>query len=209
MLTITPGGTPKAAVLVIHSWWGLTRSFREYGSALADAGYLVGLADLFDGRTAETEARAKALRAGPRRIPMYKTLGADIEALRAAVGPNRAQIGVVGFSMGGHWAVWLSQRPEYDVAATVLYYAVRAGDFSRCRSGNIAHFADHDAWVSASARRTMERAIGRSGCEYRAYDYPQTRHWFAESARPAEFDRRAAHLALDRDLGHLDRHLIR
>ncbi|MGB5559927.1 MAG: dienelactone hydrolase family protein [Paracoccaceae bacterium] len=208
METITPSGAPKGAVLVIHSWWGLTESFRKHGSILSDAGYLVGLADLFDGRTAETEAEARALRARHRRTPMYKTLGADISSLRVAVRSNKARIGVVGFSMGGHWAVWLSQRPEYNVAGTVLYYAARAGDFSNCRSGIMAHFADHDPWVNASARRNMERAIRKSGCEYRAYDYPETQHWFAESARPAEFDERAAHLALDRDLGHLERNLI-
>jgi len=208
METIGPGGVPKGAVLLIHSWWGLTASCRTYASVLSDAGYLVGLTDLFDGKTAETEAEAKALRAAPRRNPMYKTLGADIASLRAESGSIGTRLGVVGFSMGGHWAVWLSQRPEYNIAATVLYYAARAGDFSNCRSGIIAHFAEKDPWVSASARRTMERAIKKSGCAYTAFDYPQTQHWFAETARFAEFDECAAHLALDRDIGHLRQNLI-
>lgn len=208
MKAITPGGAPKGAVLVIHSWWGLTKSFREYGSALSDAGYLVGLADLFDGKAAQTEAEARALRARPRRTPMYQTLRADIASLRAAIGSNRTAIGVIGFSMGGHWAVWLSQRPEYNVSKTVLYYAARAGDFSNCRSGIIAHFAGNDPWVSAGARRNMEKAIHKSGCEYCAYDYPETKHWFAESGRSDEFDRSAAQLALDRDLSHLERDFV-
>ena len=208
METIRPSGVPKGAVLIIHSWWGLTNSFRTYGSELAAAGFIVGLADLFDGKTAETEAEAKALRAAPRRIPMYRTLGTDIASLRAEAGSNSTRLGLVGFSMGGHWAVWLSQRPEYNVVATVLYYAARGGDFSNCRSNIIAHFAEQDTWVSASARKTMERAIGKSGCAYRAHDYPQTQHWFAELARVAEFDERAARLALDRDLGHLEGNLI-
>ena len=67
METIAPDGAPKGAVLVIHSWWGLTTSFRTYASVLSEAGYLVGLTDLFDGKTAETEAQAKALRAARRR----------------------------------------------------------------------------------------------------------------------------------------------
>lgn len=208
METIAPSGAPRGAILVIHSWWGVTDSFPTYGSALSDAGYLVALADLFDGRTARTEAEARALRASPRRSPMYKTLGRDIASLRAALEAGETKIGVVGFSMGGHWAVWLAQRPEYDVAATILYYAARAGDFSTCRSGILAHFAEHDPWVSLSARRNMERAIQKSGCDYRAHDYPETRHWFAERSRPAEFDEIAAQLALDRDLGHLQRNLV-
>lgn len=207
METITPRKAPAGAVLVIHSWWGLTDSFREFGSSLADAGYLVGLADLFDGQIARTEAEARKLRARPRRTPMYKTLGADISSLRVRAGSKKVRIGTVGFSMGGHWAVWLSQRPEYNVAASVLYYAARAGSFANCKASIIAHFAERDRWVSASARRNMERALNKSGCEYEAYDYPGTQHWFAELARHAEFDGSAARLALRRDLLHFEKNL--
>lgn len=206
MEAIAPRNAPTGAILVIHSWWGLTASFRAYGSSLAKAGYLVGLADLFHGQVATTQAEARRLRALPRRTPMYKTLGADLAALRAMAGSDKVGVGTVGFSMGGHWAVWLSQRPEYDIAATVLYYAARAGDFSRCRAGITAHFAENDPWVSPSARKNMERAIHKSGCRYDAFDYPGTQHWFAEAARPTEFDAAAAKLALDRDLRHFQRH---
>lgn len=202
MEVISPRKAPAGAILIIHSWWGLTDSFREYGTHLAEAGYLVGLADLFGGQVAKTESEARELRALPRRTPMYKTLGADIAALRVMAGSNTVGIGTVGFSMGGHWAVWLSQRPRYDIAATVLYYAARAGDFSNCKAGIIAHFAERDPWVSVRARKGMERAIHNSGCDYKAFEHPGTQHWFAETGRPAEFDGSAAKLALERDLLH-------
>ncbi len=205
--TIIPSGMPSGAVLVIHSWWGLTDSFRTYGSYLANAGYIVGLTDLFDGQTAKTEARARKLRASSRRTPMYKTLGADIASLRSISGLDNDKTGIVGFSMGGHWAVWLSQRPEYDVVATVLYYAARAGDFTHCRASVLAHFAEQDTWVSTSARKNMERAVSTSACSYCAYDYPGTKHWFAETERTAEFNGIAARLALKRDLQHFDQQL--
>ena len=200
MEILAPNGTPSGAVLVIHSWWGLTDAFRSYGSSLTRAGYLTGLADLFDGEVAETEAEARALRAKPRKLPMYKSLSADIDALRSAAGSTTVKVGIVGFSMGGHWAVWLSQRPEYAIAATVLYYAARGGSFQSCRADILAHFAETDPWVSGSARKTMERAIGKSGCKYLSYDYPGTSHWFAETNRGIEYDRASATLALERDL---------
>ena len=202
MEMLKPAGDPIGTVLVIHSWWGLTASFRQYGAALAASGFLTGLADLFDGRVAETAAQAKALRARSRRIPMYKILAADIDALRRT-GGGGLKIGVVGFSMGGHWAVWLSQRPEYQIAATILYYAARGGSFERCQASILAHFADEDEWISPATRKTMERAIGKSGCHYESHDYPGTAHWFAESDRSAQFDALSAKQALGRDIGFL------
>lgn len=194
---------PRARVLVIHSWWGLTRSFRDYAERLADAGFAVGLSDLFDGRTARTEDEARRLRAMPRKLPMYRTLIADIHALMASGPAPATQVSLVGFSMGGHWAVWLSRQPELPVRSTVLYYAARGGDFSECRASILAHFAQDDPWVSASARRGMERALARAQCRYRAHDYPGTGHWFAEADRPEAYDKAAADLALERTIAHM------
>ena len=56
--------TPKAGkgpgVLVVHPWWGLNRTTRGYGAALAAEGFVVGLADLFEGETASTIEEAGA-----------------------------------------------------------------------------------------------------------------------------------------------------
>jgi carboxymethylenebutenolidase len=194
------GGAP--AVLVIHSWWGLTASFTRFGEALADEGFVVGLADLFGGRTASDPEEARRLRRSRRAEPMYRTLIRNIDELRAAAG-TEADIGVAGFSMGGHWAVWLSQRPDLPIAATVIYYATRAGSFADSHAGFIAHFAEDDPWVKPAARRRMETAIAAGGCDYRAFDYPGTGHWFAESDRDRDHVPEAAALAFERTTAHL------
>lgn len=191
-------------MLVVHSWWGLTPSFVDFGEALAARGFVVGLADLFDGRTASRPADAQKLRREPRAEPMYRTLIRNIGELRADGAVDGKTIGVVGFSMGGHWAVWLAQRPELPIAATVLYYAVRAGDFGASRSAFRAHFAETDDCVRPAARRRMEAAIAKAGRPYTAFDYPGTGHWFAESDRPGDHDADAAALALERTAGFLE-----
>lgn len=198
-LFFEPPAASGAGMLVIHSWWGQTPGFRTYGAAQAARGFHVAVADLFDGQTATTEASARALRARPRRTPMYRCLEADLSALRQ----RAARLGVVGFSMGGHWAVWLAQRPRYDLGATVLYYAARAGDFSHSRSKVLAHFAQSDPWVSHAARRRMRAAIRDSGRPLTEHEYPGTGHWFAESDPPGVGAPEAAALAFERSVAFL------
>lgn len=192
-------GTP---VLIVHSWWGLTASFIDFADRLADQGFVVGCADLYHGEIATTEADARRLRQLKRSQPTYKVLRHCLRLLSSDRRSTSPVPAVIGFSMGAHWAVWLAQHPDPAVGAAVLFYGARGGDFSNATAPLLAHFADGDDFVPASARSRMERAIGRQGLRYTAFEYPGTGHWFAESAHPA-FDRVAAELALERTVSFL------
>lgn len=184
-------------VLILHSWWGLTASFVRFADQLAEDGHLAGCVDLFGGAIATTDAHARRLRSAKRTEPIYRSLQQSLVALAHHPRANGAAPAIVGFSMGGHWAVWVAQHPPPPVAGVVLYYAARGGDFTRASAPVLAHFADRDPFVSATARRSMERAIARQGVPYTAHDYPGTGHWFAESDQEG-FDPVAAADAYER-----------
>jgi carboxymethylenebutenolidase len=202
MYLAKPDASDGPGVLVLHSWWGLNGFFRDVCDRLAAEGFVALGVDLYDGRVATTIPEAKALRAevgASRREPAYRSLMRMIGDLRSEA---PGHIALLGFSMGGHWAYWLSQRPELGVTKTVTFYAARDGDYATSRSAFLAHFAETDDWVSSAGIRKLDRSLTGAGREHTFHTYEGTGHWFFEADRP-EYDPDAAALAWKRTLAFL------
>lgn len=207
-IALPPSGK-GAAVLVLHAWWGLNDFFKGFCDRLAAEGFVVFAPDLYDHQVASTIAEAKRLRAKPRREPTDKTL---IRVFKQAINHTAVQgssFGVVGFSMGGHWALWLSQRPELPVGAAVTFYGVRTGDYSSSQAAFLGHFAEKDDWVSDSALKKLKASLKTAGRVAELFVYPDTGHWFFESDRVDAYNSKAADLAWERTLEFLRKHLTK
>ncbi len=205
-IALPPSGKGKG-VLVIHAWWGLNDFFKGICDRLSYEGFVAIAPDLFEGQVATTIASAKRLRARPKREPTYKTLIRAVEQLTNHPAVQGSNIGVVGFSMGGHWALWLSQRPELPISATVTFYGARAGDYTGSRAAFLGHFAEKDDWVSEAALKKLQKSIETAGRAAEFFVYPDTSHWFFESDRVDAYNSRAAELAWERTLKFLQRNL--
>ncbi|MCL4744466.1 MAG: dienelactone hydrolase family protein [Burkholderiaceae bacterium] len=202
----SPKSGSGPGVLVLHAWWGLNPFFKRVCDRLANAGFVALAPDLYDGKIASTEAAAKDLRAratASRREPAYKMLTSAIGHLSRLESVASPRIAVVGFSMGGHWALWLAQRPELPIDATVVFYAARNGDFRQSGSRFLFHFAEVDDWVSAASIRKLKRSMELAGKDASYHVYPGTTHWFFESDRPQAFNKKAAAASWKRSLEFL------
>jgi len=202
---------PKAGrgpgVLILHSWWGLNDFFRDLCHRFGDAGFVALAADLYDGKVATTIDEAKSLRAkvtASRKEPAYKYLIRMIQSLSTHEAVTKPLIAVVGFSMGGHWAYWLAQRPELPIAATTTFYAARGGDYSKSASSFLGHFAETDEWVSKASVNKLCRSFEKAGREFSFHTYPGTSHWFFEQNRTDVFNPEASELAWERTIDFLN-----
>ncbi|MFN7941526.1 MAG: dienelactone hydrolase family protein [Thermoanaerobaculia bacterium] len=201
-----PASGSGPCVLVLHSWWGLNEHVRHTCDELAERGYLAVAPDLFAGRTAATAAEARNLRAqasARRRVPAYRLLIGALEDALASGQAKGTAAAVIGYSMGGHWALWLAQRPELPIERTVVHYAVRNGDYTRSRSEFLFHLAEHDKWVSPAATQRLQRSLADAHRTASFYVYPGTRHWFVERGPGRAFHPAAARLAWKRTLAFL------
>lgn len=194
-------------VLVLHSWWGLNPFFKRLCDRFSRAGFVALAPDLYAGRVATTAAEAKAIRSestAKRKTPAYKLLIAAIEQLRTNEAVQGSRVALVGFSMGGHWALWLAQRPELPIAETVVFYAARDGDYTKSKSRFLFHFAQSDDWVSAASAKKLKTSLAAANADATYHTYPDTTHWFFENDRDDAYNKTAAALAWKRTIAFLN-----
>lgn len=194
-------------VLLLHSAWGLTDCYRRMCDRLAARGFYVVAPDLFDGATASTWEEAQLLRSRRRTSDRWSAIERATSHLRRATGRSRT-IGTVGFSMGGHWALFLAERPDVPVGATVVFYAARGGEYARCRSAFQFHLAASDDFVSTSRLAKLRSRLEQAACPVEVHTYAGTRHWFCDQEQDEAYDAAAAALALERTETFLHTHLM-
>ena len=191
---VLPAQGTGPGVVVAHPWWGLNQTIRNYGAALAQEGFVVGLPDLFAGDvttsidTAETLIRKHWETAGPRLDAAFDELGKH-----SAVSGNG--LGAVGFSFGGFHLLEAIERGDTRIARLVVYYATHP--LPATHAPILAHLASDDPYESQADMDALAANLGAG-----AYTYPGTRHWFAEADRP-EYDKAAAELAFERTVAFL------
>lgn len=194
MEVLLPQSGRGAGVLLVHPWWGLNSTVRDYGRSLSDQGFVVGLADAFEGTVVSSQAEAQALierhwQAAPARLA---AAFGELTRHPAVEGPTSG----VGFSFGGFQLLGLlSALPLHRL---VTYYADRTGDLAGVPV--LGHFAETDPF--ADDQPGMIAKLSAAGAPCAAHVYPGTTHWFAERDRP-EYDAEAAMLAFRRTVDFL------
>ena len=205
---VTPHGGTGPGVLVLHAWWGLTPFFREVCDRLADAGFVALAPDLHgQDRTADTPDEAEALLGS---TDPNQTAGLVVSALSALAqmpATTGTRVGIVGFSMGGSWALWAATRFPEQVGAVSVYYGSQDIDFGPATAAIQGHFAEYDELTSQDEVNYLEAQLRLAGRSVDFHRYPDTGHWFAESDRPAAFDSAAADQAWARTVAFLEEHL--
>jgi carboxymethylenebutenolidase len=191
-ILLPPAGS-GSGVLVVHPWWGLNQTVRDYGAALADAGFVVGLADAFAGSVVTGQDEAQGL------LEEYWQAAPAVltEAFNQLAAHPSVEGGVsgLGFSFGGFQLLGLQEN--LPLRRLVTYYADREVTL---KVPVLGHFAETDPF--ADDQEGMIAALAAAGAPSEAIVYPGTRHWFAEKNRP-EFDAPAAQSAFDRSVAFL------
>ncbi|MEZ5225513.1 MAG: dienelactone hydrolase family protein [Acidimicrobiales bacterium] len=177
------GGQPGPGILVLHSWWGLNNWVRDFCRRLADEGYTVLAPDLLGGETPATATEGEAVLATVEPNNLSGLVLASTGVLqrcrrRPAHRRRRFLDGCVDGVLAGGAAP--------DVVKTVVtFYGAQSIDFDQADATFQGHFADDDHLVSEEDRVTTEAFIRLGDNDTDFHLYPDTQHWFFESATPS------------------------
>lgn len=174
-LALPVGPPPHAGVIVIQDALGLSDDIREQADRLAAAGYLAFAPDLYSGRGIRcVVATLRASRSGTG--PVYE----DIEAARALLAAREdctGRIGIIGFCMGGGFALLCAPR-GFEVAS-VNYGEVTedALDGIERACPIVASYGARDRALRGRAAR-LETALSDAGVAHDVREYPDAGHSF-------------------------------
>lgn len=111
----------KPAIIVIQEWWGVDDWVREQTARFAEQGYVALAPDLYRGRKTSSPDEAHELARGLPRDRAMADLKAAVDYLSTRADVDSNLIGVVGWCMGGGYALELATA-DPRVKATVVNY---------------------------------------------------------------------------------------
>lgn len=190
-------------VLVLSSWWGLTRGIKDFCNRLCDEGFVVLAPDLMGGALPETAAEAELELGETDPNTTANLVLSSAVALRSATDEPAGPVAVIGFSMGASWALWAATRQPESFHKVVAYYGSQTIDFTDMAASVQGHFAENDDLVSADDVVLLEADLFELGRDPEMWHYADTRHWFAEAGVDGHYDEAAAELAWQRTLDFL------
>ena len=171
------GSGPWPGVIVIHEVLGLDGDIRCHADRFAAWGYLALAPDLYSWGAKLTCIRAafRELRAGSGR--MFD----DVDAARAWLAGRddcSGRVGVIGFCMGGGFA--LLAAPRYPFAAAAVNYGIVPRDAEEALAGAcpiVGSYGGRDRSLRGHATR-LDHALSALGIDHDVKEYPAAGHSF-------------------------------
>lgn len=181
------GGAPRPAVIVVQEWWGLDDHIRDVARRLADEGYFAVAPDLYS-RLGHQVTKDPNV-AGELMSKLAPADGVDdllstVAWIKKQKEADGARIGVIGFCMGGSYAMALPCVSK-DIKAAAPFYGEVPGD-DQLRNLNCPVFYAHgenDGWITRADVDRLAAALKKFNKRGEVKIYKGCSHGFFNDTR--------------------------
>jgi carboxymethylenebutenolidase len=190
-LALPPTGAGRhPAILVIQEWWGMNDWVKSNADRFASQGYAALAVDLYRGHVATSPDEAHELMRGlpeDRGIADMKA-GFDLLAARADV--DAEHVGVIGWCMGGGYALDFATT-EPRLRAAVVNYGHLFSDPAKVdaiHAALLGNFGEADRGIPAADVKKFEGDLKAKGKDIDFKEYAGAGHAFMNPGNGKGFD---------------------
>jgi carboxymethylenebutenolidase len=185
-LAAPEGKGPFPAVMVIQEWWGLDDWIKDQARALAKEGYVALAPDLYHGKATKDPEVAHQLMSGLPEDRAVRDLKAAYAFLQSRADVRKDRIGVIGWCMGGKYALELATQ-EPGLKAVVAYYGAPPSDpakIGRIKAPVLGNYGGDDKGPSPDQVKAFEDVMKKAGKSIDVKIYAGAPHAFANPNNP-------------------------
>ncbi len=208
---------PKAkgtypGLIVIQEWWGLNEHIKDIARRFAREGYVVLAPDLYSCLGHKVTAdpnEAGRLMSSLKPEQALKDLQATLAYLKNLEGVRHERLGVVGFCMGGTYALLLPCHTREIKAAVPFYGQVPspADALKNLACPVLYIYGDADGWITMADVTRLQKGLKRYGKAGEVKIYHGAPHAFFNDTRKDVYRPAEAKDAWTRVLKFFARHL--
>jgi carboxymethylenebutenolidase len=194
-LVAAAGGPVKhPAVLVIQEWWGMNDWIKGDTERFASQGYIALAVDLYRGRVAGTPDEAHELMRGLPEDRAMSDMRAAFELLAARPDVDPKRIGIVGWCMGGGYALDFATAEPRLRAAVVNYGHLQTdgAKIAAIKPSLLGNFGGKDRGIPAADVKAFESSLKAKGKEIDFKVYDAAGHAFMNPNNKTGYDDDAA-----------------
>ncbi len=180
MLYSPKGSGPFPALVVVHEWWGLNDWVKDQASKLADQGYETLAIDLYRGKVASDAGEAHELMRGVPEDRAKRDLAASFDYLKSRKDVDPKRIGVIGWCMGGGYALDMALTQPTLAAAVINYghLATDPAELKKIKAPMLGIFGGQDRGIPVDDVHKFEQQLKKLGKKIDVVVYPDAGHAF-------------------------------
>jgi carboxymethylenebutenolidase len=181
-----PTSQPRAGLVVIQEWWGLTPDIKDIADRYSQEGYLSFAPDLYHGVVAEEPDDARKAVMEMDRDRAAQEIDAAIAWLKGEHGV--AKVGIVGYCMGGGLTLATALRPGSGADAAHVYYGggmPPADQIATIRIPVMGSYGSLDEGIPEEQVNTLRETLEKAGVSNDIKMYEGAEHAFFNDTRPA------------------------